>query len=160
MFITSSRTSYVGSLFDHNLPVTAHINLDCDVAVPCSRFLQILAGAGMLFIPCMPATTPRAATEYGAEQDRSRPSSAYAPSVNFDIERARRNYLALARGSKSPSQLSPAEAKEVRELLERLEQNRAGGKSAYQRCRDQQLGRNSVPTELELRLIELKCSMR
>ena len=114
----------------------------------------------MLFIPCMPATALRTAPADGAEQSGSPLRSAYAPSVNFDIERATRNYLALARGSKSPSQLSPAEVQEVRELLDLMEQNRAVDKNAYERCRDQQLGRGSDPTELELRLIDLKCSMR
>ena len=114
----------------------------------------------MLFIPCMPATALRTANAVGAEQSGTISDGAYGPSVNFDIERARRNYLALARGSKSPSQLSPAEARELRELLELMEQNRTLGKNAYERCRDAQLGRSPDPTELELRLIDLKCSMR
>lgn len=114
----------------------------------------------MLFIPCMPATALRTVSADGAEQSGSFSGSAYGPSVNFDIERARRNYLALARGSKSPSQLSPAEAQEVRELLQLMERNRAAGRTAYDRCRDEQLGGKSDPTELELRLIDLKCSMR
>ena len=114
----------------------------------------------MLFIPCMPATALRPADASGAGQGDNFQASAYAPSANFDMERARRNYLALARGSKSPSQLSPAEAQEVRELLELMEKNRASDKSAYERCRDTQLGRSPDSTDLELRLIDLKCSMR
>ena len=156
MFATSRRTSFVDVRFGNILPETAQINSECDVTVPCSRFLQVLAGAGMLFIPCMPATAVRT-----AEGTSGRPPvSAYAPSINFDIERARRNYLALARGLRSPSQLSPAETQEVRELLELMEQNRTEDRSAYERCRDVQLGRSPDPTELELRLIDLKCSMR
>ena len=117
-----------------------------------------LAGAGMLFIPCMPATglgtrgSDRAAT-------CSTKAQCSLPGI-VDVERARRNYLALAQGAKAPHQLSPIEAEEVRALIRLMEQNRAGNSDAYERCRDRQLGGRTDASELELRLIDLKCSMR
>lgn len=120
---------------------------------------MVLAGAGMLFIPGMPVTgfQGTAANELVhcnlvRQCDDNR--------LGFDIERARRNYIALARGARSPSQLSAVEAQEVRELLKLMEQNRSSNKRGYERCREQQLGGRADPTELELRLIDLKCSVR
>jgi hypothetical protein len=76
------------------------------------------------------------------------------------MERARRNYLAVARGSRSLNQLSPLEAQEVLALIRQMEANRLSGADAYERCREQQLGGRTNPSELELSLIELKCAMR
>ena len=77
----------------------------------------------------------------------------------FDPERARRNYLAVARGSKSFGQLSLVERREVLALIDLLERNRFSDESGYERCVDQQLGGRTDASELELRLIDLKCAM-
>lgn len=129
--------------------------------MPSARFLLALTGAGMLIIPCMPATVLLAAEDnnqqWCSESKRCGGQNSYP---TFDLERARRNYLAVARGSKSLAQLSSAEAWELRELLRLMEQNRSANRNGYERCREAQLGDRSGPTELELRLIDLKCSMR
>ena len=115
----------------------------------------------MLFIPCMAATGLQGTDGNGFVHCGEGPSCADKDlSFSFDFERARRNYLALARGAKSPSQLSAVEAQEVRELLKLMEENRPSNRSGYERCRELQLGGRADPTELELRLIDLKCSMR
>ena len=122
---------------------------------------MILAGAGMLFIPCMPATgAPATSGENHGNCNGARQCSGKGHSFGYDFERARRNYLALARGAKSPSQLSAVEAQEVRELLKLMEEYRSSDRSGYEQCRELQLGGRTDPTELELRLIDLKCSMR
>lgn len=75
----------------------------------------------MLFIPGMPVTGFQGAAanelvhcNLVRQCDDNR--------LGFDFERARRNYIALARGARLPSQLSAVEAQEVRELLKLKEQ--------------------------------------
>lgn len=119
-----------------------------------------LTFAGMLFIPCMPAT---GLTAYAHEPTRCadprRCSQPVLPGI-VDMERARRNYLAVARGYRSLNQLSPLESQEVLALIRQIEANRLNGSDPYERCREQQLGGRTHPSELELSLVELKCAMR
>jgi hypothetical protein len=119
-----------------------------------------LTFAGMLLIPCMPASGT--IVNEGAATGCVDPRRCDDPAALeiFNMERARRNYLAVARGAKSLNQLPPVEAQELLSLIRQIEANRANGPAAYERCRDQQLGGRTDPTELELRLIDLKCAMR
>lgn len=128
--------------------------------MPRMRIWTALAVAGMLFIPDMPATDAQAIPmRSSASCDRS-PACRRSYHRIYDFERARRNYLAIARGSKSLNDLHPIEAQEVLALIELMHRNRADHRSAYERCRDRQLAGKTAPSELELSLIDLKCSMQ
>ncbi len=79
----------------------------------------------------------------------------------YDPARAEANYTAVLRGEKTLAGLSPAELQEVAEL-DRLVRahDRRPRLSAKERCRLAQLRESPAPTELELRLVDLKCSQR
>lgn len=76
-------------------------------------------------------------------------------------ERAKRNYEQIVRGQKQIGDLSPSELAEVAELDRVLKSKPADKRSATQRCRDEEIKRaGGSPSELELRVIDLKCSQR
>lgn len=77
-------------------------------------------------------------------------------------ERAQRNYAALMRGEKSVRDLSPAERRELAalEILSRRQAAPEPG-TARQRCIDEEVERaGGDPSDLEMRVIDLKCSQR
>ena len=81
--------------------------------------------------------------------------------AQFDRARAEANYIALARGEKALADLTPHELEEVRALERELRQAADRPRpSSWERCREEHMPEESEPTELELRLIDLKCSGR
>lgn len=76
-------------------------------------------------------------------------------------ERAKRNYELLLRGEKQLRDLSPVERAEVSRLDQLLRTQPRDTRPAAQRCRDDEIERaGGSPSELELRIIGLKCSQR
>ena len=77
-------------------------------------------------------------------------------------ERAKSNYELLLRGQKQLRDLSPAERAEVARLDALLRAPAPEPRpSAEQRCRKDEIARaGGAPSELELRIIGLKCSQR
>jgi hypothetical protein len=76
-------------------------------------------------------------------------------------ERAKRNYELLLRGEKQLRDLSPAERAEVGRLDQLLRAQPRDTRPAAERCRDEETERaGGSPSELELRIIALKCSQR
>ncbi|WP_447759986.1 hypothetical protein [Sphingopyxis panaciterrae] len=75
--------------------------------------------------------------------------------------RAKRNYEMLMRGQKQVGDLSPAERAEVARLDQLLRMQPRDTRPAAERCRDEEIKRaGGSPSELELRIIGLKCSQR
>ena len=77
-------------------------------------------------------------------------------------ERAWRNYELLRSGAKSPRDLSDAERRELAalELLMRDDKS-LDGRTPRQRCIDEEVAREGKPpSELAMRVIDLKCSQR
>lgn len=76
-------------------------------------------------------------------------------------ERALRNYEQIVRGQKQIRDLSPSELAEVADLDRALKSVPADKRSATEKCRDEEIKRaGGSPSELELRVIGLKCSQR
>lgn len=76
-------------------------------------------------------------------------------------ERAKRNYEALIRGEKQVQDLSPRERAELLKLEQLAKSRRPDTRSATERCRADEIDRvGGSPSELELRIIGLKCSQR
>lgn len=77
-------------------------------------------------------------------------------------ERAQRNYELLRSGAKSVRDLSDAERRELA-ALERLmrDGNNVDERTPRQRCIDEEVAREGKPpSELTMRVIDLKCSQR
>lgn len=75
--------------------------------------------------------------------------------------RAKRNYEMLMRGQKQVGDLSPAERAEVARLDQLLRMQPRDTRPVAERCRAEEIKRaGGSPSELELRIIELKCSQR
>lgn len=86
-----------------------------------------------------------------------------APAAHAETpaERAKRNYDLLMRGQKQIGDLSPAERAEVARLDQLLRTQPHDMRPAAERCRDEEIRRaGGSPSELELRIIGLKCSQR
>ena len=86
--------------------------------------------------------------------------SAAAASAQVNVDRAVRNYQALARGEIQLHQLSPAEQAEVQEVDRRLKAERGEGPAETQaeKCRRQREARaESPPSELERAITDLAC---
>jgi hypothetical protein len=77
-------------------------------------------------------------------------------------ERAWRNYELLHSGAKKPSDLSDVERRELAALLEMMrEDERADRRTPRQRCIDEEVEREGGnPSDLAMRVIDLKCSQR
>lgn len=75
--------------------------------------------------------------------------------------RARQNYDLLMKGQKRLSDLSAAERAELATLEQLARQVPHDGRSATERCRADEIKRaGGSPSELEMRIIGLKCSQR
>lgn len=86
-------------------------------------------------------------------------ASAAAAQVNVD--RAIRNYQALMQGQKGLGDLSPTERAEVEEVDRLLRQRRPDRTHSAEQCRkDEARWSRGEPSELERRLIDLRCSQR
>ena len=86
-----------------------------------------------------------------------------APSAlaQVNVDRAIRNYQALKQGAKGPEDLTPAERAEVEEVDRLLRQRRADRANSAEQCRkDEARWSGGEPSELERRLIDLRCSQR
>jgi hypothetical protein len=78
-----------------------------------------------------------------------------------DIDRAMRNYQAVAAGTRPLADLTPEEIRELIELDAQLRRQEPDLRTPRQRCIDAELKRLTAPaTELALRTIDLKCSQR
>jgi len=88
-------------------------------------------------------------------------ASASPASAQVDIDRAIRNWQALAQGAKSLADLTPQERVEVAEVDRLMRERRPDRANAADQCRKAE-GRWSggQPSELERRLIDLRCSQR
>lgn len=77
-------------------------------------------------------------------------------------ERAWRNYEQLRSGAKKPSDLSDVERRELMALLQRMREDRdADRRTPRQRCIDEEVEREGGrPSDLAMRVIDLKCSQR
>lgn len=88
-------------------------------------------------------------------------SSVSAAHAETPAERAIRNYEQIVRGQKQIRDLSPTELAEVADLDRALKSVPADKRSATEKCRDEEIRRaGGSPSELELRVIGLKCSQR
>lgn len=74
--------------------------------------------------------------------------------------RAETNLELLLSGRKQFAQLNPTERDEVVEVIRRLRATPVTRETESLRCWRQELGRNSDPSELAARLIELRCGRR
>ena len=77
-------------------------------------------------------------------------------------ERAWRNYELLRRGAKKPGDLSDVERRELAALMEMMRENQgADRRTPRQRCIDEEVEREGGnPSDLAMRVIDLKCSQR
>jgi hypothetical protein len=84
-----------------------------------------------------------------------------AAQAETSAERAKRNYEYLMRGQKQVRDLSPTERAEVAGLDQLLRSQPRDTRPAAQKCRDEEIERaGGSPSDLELRIIGLKCSQR
>ncbi len=89
--------------------------------------------------------------------------SAIAPAAaeaQFDRARAEANYVAVATGTKQLSDLTPVELQEVAAIDRELRRTSGPRLTPRQRCLAANMPVDRPPTQLELGLIDLKCSGR
>lgn len=81
--------------------------------------------------------------------------------AQVNVDRAIRNYQALLQGQKGLEDLSPAERAEVEEVDRLLRQRQSDRANSAEQCRkDEVRWSGGEPSELERRLIDLRCSQR
>lgn len=81
--------------------------------------------------------------------------------ASADFERAWQNYHALVNGTRQLAQLTPAEVQELRELDRHIRDRQADKRTPRQKCIDEEIDDlGQEPSNLALRIIDLKCSQR
>ncbi|QCB54605.1 hypothetical protein E5675_09245 [Sphingopyxis sp. PAMC25046] len=90
------------------------------------------------------------------------PLGSGAAHAETPAERAWRNYELLHSGAKKPSDLSDVERRELAALLQLMREDRnADRRTPRQRCIDEEVEREGGnPSDLAMRVIDLKCSQR